>query len=520
MRILTPTAMFVLLLMAPATATPASAATLCVGASGGCYRGLQGAVDAAADGDTIRVGPGVYRGGVTIDKSVVLRGAGATATRIRGGGPVLTLGSPTGPTTIALTGVSIRDGVRKSTTVDGEELPFLALGGGVQILPDASVTIADSAVVDNVAAPGETITSPSGADCPDGTCPFAGGYGAGIYSEGSLTLARTLVARNRNGGPVSSDAEGGGIFSTGPLTLRDSRVVGNESHVRPPLGRFATGGGVFASAGRVTIRRSAVSGNRTTLDSEWPSSVGQGAIGAGVFIDNDADATIDRSRIEDNDLRVADSAGDAVAFSGGVHGNGPVSIRDSVIASNHVTATVPPGSDSLASADSGMGNLNRAGTITGSRLVGNTVTAVGGIGPAFAAAGSLWAFSDDPLALRDSVVSGNRVTATTDGEVTAHGGGLVNTDVLSVRDTRVSRNTVRASGGSGEARGGGIWNGTLPDAGDLVPQLRVFDSAITANTIGAAGAVDVEGGGLFTDRQVTLERALIEGNRPDECAGC
>ena len=502
------------------TAAPASAATLCAGGQSGCYRSLQKAVDAAHDGDTIRVGPGVYAGGVTIDKSVALRGAGATATRIRGGGPVLTLGSWSAPTTIALSGLTIRDGVRTSTTLDGEDLPYLALGGGVQILPDATVTIADSAIVDNVTAPGETITSPSGADCPDGPCPFAGGYGAGIYNDGSLALARTVVARNRNAGPVSSDAEGGGIYSTGPLTLLDSRVVENEAHVRPPVGRFANGGGLFASAGRVTIRRSEISRNRARLDSRWPSSVGQGNIGGGVFIDNDADATIDRARIEGNSLRAVNTDGDAVAFSGGVHGNGPVSVRDSVIASNHVKATVPPGSHSLASADSGMGNLNRGGTIAGSRLVGNTVTAHGGAGPAFAAAGALWAFSDEPLEMRDSVVSGNQVTATTDGEVTAHGGGIVNVDVFSLRGSRVSNNTVQATGGSGEARGGGIWNSTLPDSGDLLPQLRVTDSAVTANAIEASSGVDVQGGGLFTNQHVMLERARIQGNRPDQCAGC
>jgi hypothetical protein len=167
-----------------------------------------------------------------------------------------------------------------------------------------------------------------------------------------------------------------------------------------------------------------------------------------------------------------------------------------------------------------MGNLNRGGTIAGSRLVGNTVFARGGAGPAFAAAGALWAFSDEPLALRDSVVSGNQVTATTDGEVTAHGGGIVNVDVLSLRGSRVSSNTVRATGGSGEARGGGIWNATLPDAGGLEPQLRVTDSAITANAIAGAHDVDVQGGGLFTDQPVMLERALIRGNHPDQCAGC
>ena len=77
---------------------------------------------------------------------------------------------------------------------------------------------------------------------------------------------------------------------------------------------------------------------------------------------------------------------------------------------------------------------------------------------------------------------------------------------------------MRATGGSGEARGGGIWNSTLPDSGDLLPQLRVADSAITANAIEAARDVDVQGGGLFTNQQVMLERAPIRGNIGASCS--
>ena len=51
----------------------ASAATRCVGGPG-CYPTVQAAVDAAADGDTIALGAGTFDGGVTIEKSVRLRG--------------------------------------------------------------------------------------------------------------------------------------------------------------------------------------------------------------------------------------------------------------------------------------------------------------------------------------------------------------------------------------------------------------------------------------------------------------
>jgi hypothetical protein len=68
--------MAALLVLAPGQA---SAATLNVCPSGCPYTQLAPALAAAHHGDTIRIGPGTYDGGVTIDVSVKLVGAGAVA---------------------------------------------------------------------------------------------------------------------------------------------------------------------------------------------------------------------------------------------------------------------------------------------------------------------------------------------------------------------------------------------------------------------------------------------------------
>jgi hypothetical protein len=506
-----------------ATAAPAHAANLCVGPHHGCFAGLAKAVEAAHAGDTVRIEPGVYRGGVTIGVSVELRGAGAGVTRIVGGGPVITIEPTAG--SVAIRGVTISGGV----TTSAEGRTDLAFGGGVSIAPavrapGAAVTIADSVIEHNVAAP--TTTAPSDtALCPDGPCPRADGFGAGIYNGGSLTLLRTAVAHNQLGtrpgaAPVTSGAEGAGIYSLGPLTLIDSSVVDNESRVVPPNGRFANGGGIFSKQDAVVVRRTTIAGNRAILEAAWPASVELGNIGGGLFVDTRSTSTVDHSRIEDNELRATNSVGDAAAFSGGVHGNGPVAIRDSVVGSNHVTATVPRGSSATAAADSGAGNLNMASTITDSRLVDNEVTAIAGNGSAIAVAGALWAWSDDPIDVSDSAISGNRLTASGQGEVTASGGGLVNVDVLNLRATLVGQNTVRALGRAGTAAGGGIWNARMPDTQDLVPRLSLLDSLIFGNAVTAGPGIDVQGGGLFTSEPVTLRRTAFLGNRPDQCAGC
>jgi nitrous oxidase accessory protein NosD len=511
-----PLVLAVALVLCGSTAASARATTLCVAHRPGCSTDLQKALDAARDGDTIVLGPGEYRGGVTITHSVALRGAAADATRIAGGGPVVTVQAPK----VVISGVTVTGGV--TTSFQGQS--NLALGGGLFIAPETTVTLSDSAVVGNVAAPTTTVPSDD-ATCPDGPCPFAGGFGGGIFSNGELTLTRVTVAGNRVGtrpgaAPVASDAEGGGIFATGPLTVTDSRIAGNASIAEAPNGHDATAGGIFHFAGALILRRTTVTGNRVVLHSTWPASVAQGIIGGGVFVDDQSTATIEGSHITGNELLATNPVGDAIAFSGGVHGNGRVILRDSDVSHNRVTAVAPAGSHGRASADSGMGNFNMPSEITRTRLVGNVVTARAGDGPAIAAAGALWAWADDPIEMRASTVTDNRVTAAGEGEVTAFGGGVVNTDVLSVQASLVAGNAVRGAGPSGTAQGGGIWNARTPDSADFVPRLTVADSLIADNAVSGSPGVTVRGGGVFSSEPFTLARTRLLHNRPEDCAGC
>jgi pectin methylesterase-like acyl-CoA thioesterase len=69
-----------------------AADTLCVGDGSGCYSTLQAAVDAAHNGDTIRIDRGTFKGGVTVDVSVRIVGDGSDRTILKGGDSVLTIG--------------------------------------------------------------------------------------------------------------------------------------------------------------------------------------------------------------------------------------------------------------------------------------------------------------------------------------------------------------------------------------------------------------------------------------------
>ena len=78
-----------------ADAEPASrstGSTIEVCASGCAFSELAPALEAAKNGDTVSLADGTYMGGVIIEASITLRGAGVSRTSIEGGGPVVQVG--------------------------------------------------------------------------------------------------------------------------------------------------------------------------------------------------------------------------------------------------------------------------------------------------------------------------------------------------------------------------------------------------------------------------------------------
>ncbi len=332
---------------------PASGTSLCVGSGAGCYATIQAALDAAHDGDTIRLGRGTFAGGITITKSVRLVGAGARATIIKGGGSVITIGEYGADVepTVTITGVTITGGFAQSSP---ESMPFVgqegvfALGGGVEIPPNADfsggadVTITNSVITGNRVAPTQTV--PSGlATCPGGSCPFALAAGGGIDSWGTLTLVDSTVSHNQAGaasGPASlaSDAEAGGIKSwQGALTLVRTSVDDNVALAAGPNGRFADSGGVFVEGGSLSMVGSSVSHNSASLAASLPDSVDMLAIAGGLHIGGGVAATIRNSRFVGNAVSMTNTVGYATAFSGGLHADVDITASGIVISNNTVT---------------------------------------------------------------------------------------------------------------------------------------------------------------------------------------
>ena len=512
----------------------ASAATLEVCPSGCAYTQLAPAVAAAHDGDTIMIGAGTYDGGVTVDVSVKLVGAGATRTIISGGGPVVTIGEfgASSEPTVSIDGVTITDGVTRSspesTPFTGQEGVFAA-GGGVEIPPNADfsggarVTIANSIITGNRVAPSDT--APVGPDCPGGPCPFAFAGGGGIDSWGTLTLSHTTVSDNRVGSAsglstLASDAAGGAITSfLGPLTIRRSVIHGNQASATGPNARFAEGGAISASGGTLTATNSSVTDNSAALAASLPNSVELLANGGAIHVAGDVSiAKIRNTTISGNSVSMTNDVGDAEAFSGGIHVDIDVdfAMSNSVVADNSVHSATLSGSSGNAEGDSGAGEIH--GIVSDARFTGNSVTVSSAAGDATAFAGALMDFGS----ITNGVISHNHVHASSpSGEVFAAGGAIaVDETGLALRNSELSANTVGANGASGSAQGGGIFDAPINNGPPGGP-LKLLNTGVTGNALSGSAGIALQGGGLFIQNQpLTLTHSVIANNSPDQCFGC
>jgi hypothetical protein len=518
-------------------AAPALAAQRCVGPGPQCFHGLQQAVDASGDGDTIVVRPGTYPGGVTITKSVDIVGSGQRSTVLRGGNPVLTIGEfgAEPEPSVSLRDLAITHGRSDSSP---ESMPFtdsegiLARGGGITVPPGgpitdqsleagASVKLVRVTVSDNRAAP--SATAPFGPPCPGGDpCPFAQAAGGGVATWGPLTVIDSTFTDNVAGSPGgrASDSDGGAIFSLlSPLTILRSRFDGNRSIATGPVARFAEGGGIFAAGSEVTMRDSVVTDSTTLLASELPSDVEQLAVGGGAHITGDVvTSRFDRDAFAGNSVRATNSTGDAIAFSGGLHIDSPgdFAMTRGVLAGNRASAATTGGG--LAHADSGGGQLY--GTLRNTLVSGNRVDADSD-GDAEAFAGGMWVLFGD---VGSSAFLGNRLRA--DGEASATvraGGALVDAadtglSGLTLDRSLVAGNIGAARGGVTLGQGGGVFDAFVGEDGPFGGPLALVDSAVTGNVLRAGVR---QGGGVYLSGQpITRTRSLIAGNVPDQCFGC
>jgi hypothetical protein len=491
--------------LAFAGASPAGPrkAALCVGNGDACYPTIQTALDAAQDGDSIQLGVGTFAGGITITKSIKIVGVSAAASIIDGGGPVVTIGEPGGvdQPTVSIRRVTITGGFN-----DSKPDSFVASGGGVWI-PEAApnstgatVTISDSVITGNRVTTGTPLPLCS---LPSGElqlCAFASG--GGIASSGVLTVSNTRITNNVAGASttsasLTSDAVGGGIRNhrRGTLVVTDSVVSENRSAVSPPYGRFAEAGGI-ADDGVLTVEGSVVSENVVDASTAVPSTFP---------FDVGQEAV-------GGGIRIRDTAGASATIVG------------TAISGNTVSSSNAEGDLQATS-----GGIDDDGSllITDSTIGDNVVAATAPPSSGFlagAVAGGLEV--QGAATVRNTRISHNSVVGMSEsGTANAAGGGVTSlSGNVTLERTVVTANSARAKGVGGLNIGGGFLNVIF---GVGPPHLTLTDSVITANRLDASSGIASRGGGLFTadpftgdPLAVTLTHTVIEGNKPDQCFGC
>jgi hypothetical protein len=143
--------------------------------------------------------------------------------------------------------------------------------------------------------------------------------GAGIYNQGTLTVAYATITENS-----ATSSGGAGIYNQGRMTVIHSTISAN---------RLFTGGGTgIRNEGTLTLASSTVSG-----DSAGEYNVTSGVVGGGIY--NRGTLRVTNSTIANNQL-----VGRDLAEGGGIYNEGPLTVTNSTVAGNSTYAS--PGSQS------------------------------------------------------------------------------------------------------------------------------------------------------------------------------
>lgn len=267
-------------------------------------------------------------------------------------------------------------------------------GPGAGIYNDGDLVVRDSHISGNTTGTGGDY-DPDGFDL-DIAIGGPSGAGGAIYNAGTLELEGSTINHNLTGpggGHIEGDfglpgggGSGGGIFHAGEsLKIRTSRIVHNATGSTGGSG--ASGGGVHAQGGRVTLQHSTVSDNRT----------GQGS-GGGIYLDD--------CRGELEGVTIAGNATGDTGDGGAYGGNGAglfvsecrIEIRTCTIAENTTGyGTVRGGSAAGLYVDGGLVVVENS-TVSRNRT-GDGGEHPGGVGGVYHSSGI--------LTLRNSIVAGN-----------------------------------------------------------------------------------------------------------------
>ena len=313
---------------------------------------------------------------------------------------------------------------------------------------------------------------------------------------------------------------GSGCFAT----IQDAVDAAQHGDtIRVGAGRFT--GGVTIDKDLALV---GVSAAATVIEGGGPVvTIGDGTVGLTVSI---SDVTITGGF---NDSKPESHVGDGFfAAGGGVlileaeeHAIGAtVTITDSVISDNRVTAGAPqPECDLPCSFASGGGVANWGTlTVTNTRIVDNVAgsTATSGGLATDARGGGIWNSEVGAVTLRHSWVTGNRAAVSAPNGRFAEGGGIGDDGTLTIDESVVSDNSADAQTDvpstfpddvGTEAVGGGIRITEVAGASATITASTISNNNVNATNVG--GDAQATSGGLDVDGRLVLVDSTVDHNR-------
>ena len=432
--------------------------TLCVtpGGTGGCYATLQAAVDAATDGDTIRVAQGTYAETVVLTKSLTLEGGWSTDFTTRDwAAHVTTIDAQRNGSVIQIHG-TVSPTIEGFVITGGDGSAYLGWGGGIEVYGAAvdgggTVIIRHNVITDNVA-------------CRLGTCQGEGG-GIRVGISTAIIEHNTIVsntARLSAGG-----GKGGGVMIGwgAQATLTSNTIVSNTAAHTPTSFSSGQGGGVYGYSASSTLTDNDIHDNVAAVDG---SGYGGGAYLGGELSGN---------RITGNTASINGNG-----YGGGVYALYVLRCDDNTIQSNVASRT-----------GDGTGGgiwaqyLKQA---EGNTIADNTAARGGGL---------YYTSYLGNLTLRDNLIARNQATGTSTAAPPDGGGGIASyADKVTILDNTIVSNTAQSAGG-----------GVLIDGGT---EYMLRSNHVATNTALAGGGIHVyTATGTIAHNQVVSNMAVWGG---------
>ena len=283
---------------------PAHAATHRVLLVPRTFATIQAAVDAAAPGDTVNVGPGTYTEQVVINKDLDLHGAGAGATVIKSPAELAAYGVNTNSNRplSAIVQVGRQAKVRMSGLGVTGPVPCTANVEGVGVVENADLDMSDSRVSQLV-----------GDGCATDT------YGIVIGVSPSYAINGVpggTTATGRISHVVVDTYQVGGIIAVGPYGRQPSRmIVTNSSVIGGTPVAPAAQVGIWVRLNAVgQITDNTVSGAACTLDECGPDFVSQ-IQSAAVVVEGGQGSTFTGNHLSGGDFGLLDYNSAGVTIS-------------------------------------------------------------------------------------------------------------------------------------------------------------------------------------------------------------